>query len=332
MIRAVTYTVSVLLNFSIVLLLINNAFSDSVEFDCPALLPATLVDYGSSHQIVELRLPVTASQLDSKLELSELRVAVSWNRSPYPVVDFAPRTTLQSKFDGPVSVEKRTETNYGIGAKVSTSYIDFLTPSIDAEIGKKNSETKRFQEIPQHDVLLSSGTADRGTGVKYRFRPARTETLEGSRDLVVAFEVPSSWRGGVLQVTLTAIGERKKVGGFAAFGSTSDAFEFSRVFVLPIYLEGDDQARQFAVEFSQTEQQLRRKWQLYETRGQNSVSQFRKWLGTENNAVPGKWMHHLIQSGSDSAIRKYESKLPKLVATAANDFVAARKNLLALSR
>ena len=326
MIRAVSYSVWVSVFFAITWFLCGNSLGQSVRFDCPASAAATIVDQHSLGRVVEVVIPLSTTLLDPKLVLQEIRAEVYWNRNAYPIVNYEPVTSLQSKYEGPIAIEKNRETNYKLGADVSSSYLDFVTPSLNAGVGWKNGEIKRFNEIPQHEWSVASGTIKRGTGAYFQFKPSRTETLEGGRDLTVAYDVPESWRGGVLQVSCRATGKRKVLGVF------SESFELSRVFVVPVYLEQDQQAREFALQFARSEQRLRYGWSQYQNQLAETSAYPGKLLFSNQDRVSALWAHQLIQSGVDVAIENLEPRLPEKVAVAATEFVRARQNLMSLSR
>lgn len=326
--RAYVYTIATIVNFGFILFLQSDMLAQPVRFDCPAVSPARLVEQINERKVIEIRVPISMTALESNSQVEELRAEISWNRNANPIVSYGPSTLLQSKYNGPVAVQKKTESNFTLGANVSTSYVDLVSPTVEGELKKSNTETRSFDEVPEHDLVVASGPISRGTGAYFSFLPSRTETLEGGRELVVAFDVPALWRGGMLQVTMTAIGRQKK------FGFFSEELDFSRIFMLPIYLQGDDQARQAAFEFSHSEQRLRQDWELYRTASQRNQSAlpFEKWFAGSKNDVPEMWVHHLIQSGSDVSVARVEDRLPRKITVAANQFVEARRNLLMLSR
>ncbi len=232
-----------------------------IVFDVPALVGVRVVELDEhpprspSQKTIEVVIPVsTESRSSDRNRVEEYRFDVFWNRNIYPICDYGPRTQTVSEIEGLISVDKTTERNSSLGLTLGSSYQSMLTGSGTAEIGSRNGTRLHYQEIPQHELLVASGTIHRGTGAFFRFHPSRTESLEGGRDLVVAFQVPRSWRAGVLQVECQARGSRKVL-------AWSEDFDFSRAFVLPIYLEGDDQAREAAAEFVRSEQRLRKNWQ-----------------------------------------------------------------------
>ncbi len=328
MVRVASYVSCVLVNFSMVMLNCSGLFSADIHFDCPATVPAQVREESGNIRKIEVVVPVSLTISDPKLSVTEFRSEVFWNRHAYPIVDYGPNTQLQSAYQGPIEVEKQSESNFKLGASVSSGYFESLQPSLDANFGTSKSETRRFQEIPQHQTTVASGTIKRGTGAYFQFRPSRTETLEGGRMLQVIFEVPRSWRGGVLQVNCQVQGQRKKLGLF------SEDYQYQRVFVVPVYLAEDAQAKHIAREFARSEQRLRQGWTVHQMSHQ-SRSMASPWTSRPSlqlDQAGDWWMHHLIQSGSDVAIRRVEDQLPDKIASAANQFVEARQQLLSLSR
>jgi hypothetical protein len=320
--------------------LLASADAPSVKFDVPALASVRQLLTDSEHSItstqktIEVIIPVsTEIQLADRGSIAEFRFDVFWNRNVYPICDYGPRTQTFSEIDGLVSVSKTSDRNASIGLNLSGG-VGTANGTVSGDLGTKESTKRSYQEVPQHEVLVASGTIHRGTGAFFRFHPSRSETLEGGRDLVVAFQVPQHWRGGVLQIECHAQGARKVLGAW------SEPFESSRSFVLPIYLEGDDQARQKATEFVRSEQRLRQRWSRHQRQEGSSsrdpIRQFQSVFAVSSSRqrsseLPDDWVHYLIQS-SDVYLEKYRKHLPAEVERAANLFVAARDDLLKLSR
>ena len=105
-----------------------------------------------------------------------------------------------------------------------------MTGSAKADLSQRTGSKLRYQEVPQHEVLVASGTVQRGTGAFFRFHPSKRETLEGGRDLMVAYRVPVNWRGGLLKIECRANGSRKVIGAWR------DPIEESRSFIVPLSL------------------------------------------------------------------------------------------------
>ena len=314
-----------------------------VKFDVPALISVSDLEttnnsaghesvepFSANEKTIQAIIPVSSEvRSGDRGNVEEFRFDVFWNRNAYLIADYGPQTQTVSDIEGLVAVEKIHERKRGLGLDLETGYQDLVSANARGELSSGSSTDTKYNEVPQHDVLIASGTVRRGTGAFFRFHPSRRETLEGGRDLVVEFRVPVSWRGGLLKVECRAQGHRKVI------GSWREPFQESRSFVVPIYLDGDDQARQAAMSFAQTEQKLRANWGQYVKEDQRKQSA--KLLGIFNSSsgsasLPEQWMHYLIQSGNDVYLTRYRSQLPSSIAKAAQEFVSARQGLLKLSR
>lgn len=304
----------------------------SIKFDVPALVGVKEVQNPQgqlgNEKIIEVIIPVSSEvTLRDRSNVDEFRFDVYWNRNVYPIADYAPKTQTVSEIEGLISIEKSQDRSAGIGINFNAGYQKIGSGAAKADFSKRDGTRTKFQQVPQHEVLVASGTVQRGTGAFFRFHPSKTETLEGGRDLVVAYRVPLSWRGGVLKIECRADGHRKIIGQWR------DPFDQTRAFVLPIYLDSDEQARQAAVNFVRTEQNLRLNWQQHLQQNESSATGPTLFpRSTNNSGLPDQWMHLLIQSGNDAYLNKYKSQLSSPLATAANEFVTARQSLLSLSR
>ncbi len=311
------------------------AADDQVRFDVPALVPAReLVVEGSQltplEKLIEVVIPVS-TQIDSDLRgaIDEFRFDVFWNRSAVAVVEYGPKTQTVSDIEGLITVEKRQDKNANLGLNLKGDYQDTLTATTQAQLTNSRGSTYHYTEVPQHEILVASGTIKRGTGTFFRFHPSKRGTLEGGRDLVVAYRVPASWRGGILQVECRAEGEKKVIGPWG------DSIKVGRSFVMPVYLEGDDQAREIATEFAQAQEGLTARWtqQLQQKRGGGFKHDIEALFGVETTGkVPPQWTQQLIQTGDDRHFERYERQLPGSVRSAAAEFIEARRQLVGLAR
>ena len=137
MLRAVSYAIPSIVPSTILLLILCSGLFGQVNYDCPSQVPAITVDSGTTHKIVEMLIPVSIAIEDTGLDVNDVNVQVKWNRNAYPVVEFAPKTLLQSNIDGAISIEKKTETNYGIGVDVGSDYLEFFDAQCECEHWQK---------------------------------------------------------------------------------------------------------------------------------------------------------------------------------------------------
>lgn len=314
-----------------------DAGQPAVVFDVPALVGVHEISYADGHtttdvtqKTIEVVIPVSAViESGERGNIDEFRFDIYWNRNIYPLADYGPKTRTESDIEGLISVEKNSSKNIGAGINLNGGYPDVVSGTAKIDLSKSDGTRLKYQEVPQHQLLVASGTVQRGTGAFFRFHPSKRESLEGGRDLIVAYRVPQSWRGGVLKVECRGEGHRKII------GSWSEPFEQSRAFVIPIYLEGDDQARRAAEDFVRSEQGLRQNWKRHQSRNRqpgSGIFGLTPSVSTSVAGIPNQWVHYLIQSGSDEYLTRYRSRLPDGLADAAEQFVSARKDLFQFSR
>jgi hypothetical protein len=311
------------------------ADDDSVEFDVPAfvgvreILPLPI--YGpelpssfsapSEEKTIELLLPISSViGASDRGDVKEFRFDVSWVRSVYPILDYGPKTQTVSDVEGLLNIEENRERSSKAGFNFTAKPLEIGNGSLTADVGGRKSERLSFQRIPQHEVLVASGTIDRGTGAFFRFHASKTETLEGSRNLLLAYRVPQSWRNGLLKVECRATGKRR-------VGFWDEPIDFGRSFVVPLFIEGDSVGQQMAIDFVRAEQDLRKSWNEFEAELKKSRGPFSIKLFGGENKLPKDWPHLLIQSGDDQYLSRYQNFLSKDLAVTAGRFVQARSSL-----
>jgi len=319
-----------------------SAGNPPVEFDVPAMLSAREIVAPntapvSPYKTIEIVVPVTSEiRSADRKHIDEFRFDISWNRKIFPLVDYGPKSKTTSHIDGLIAVEQSRDSGGGISLGANSDKLEVLTLNGKVDFSNKKNQRKSFKEIPEHQTLVASGTIMRGTGAFFRFHPSRTETLEGGRNVVIAYRVARDWQGGVLRVECRASGERK------VFGALSEPIDIAEAFIVPLYLDGDQQALAAATEFVRAEINLKQSWRSSQAVARPTKkphSAFRWPLMFERpsqprdpNALPDRWVHRLIQSGDDRYLARYQSVLPDSLHSSAAEFVSARKNLLLLSK
>lgn len=312
-----------------------------VRFDVPSLLPAVTrggvtadpaSDVSSADlMIIEVTVPVTTEiGFGDRENIQQFRFDIGWNRYGYPLVDYAPRTQTTSHIDGSIEHETTRDRAANFGVSVNSGNHWVLSGAGKAELVRHDENTTRYNEVPQHDVLLASGTTNRGTGAFFRLHRSRKETLEGGRDLHLAFRVPADWRAGLLDVKCRAVGTRKSFGGW------TEPIEIEKSFVLPVYLESDADARDRAVNLVRIERSLLRHWdRVQQTQPSTGIeSTVRSFFGTKSvgsemsRTSSDAWLQDLMHDRDRGQARG----LPRSVAAAVGQYEEARNELLKLSR
>ena len=309
---------------------------ESVRFDVPAIVeacdlhPAEIAQANPDERMISIVLPISCwISPEDRDAYTEFRFDVHWNRSVYPLVDYSPRTLMQSNINGVVAVEHQFEKSLKAGVDAKSTIVE-IQPSARIEAGLRNSDTTRYEEIPQHEMLVASGTIQRGTGAFFRYHPSRQFALEGGREVALTYRVPTSWRGGIMRIVCQADGHRKMFAGFTEPANVSAAF------VMPVYLKGDGGARNIAAEYVRTEQQLRAVWtehlrSVEDSKPKTLLAHF-QFRGTQpGSGLPESWVSDLIQSPLDDQLERDRRQLPASVRMAAEDLVAIRQKLVQLS-
>ena len=306
--------------------------NQTVKFDVPAFLAATVepADWTSdgdrADQLMRVVIPVsTELQSHSKQNIDSFRFDIFWNQTAYSVFDYLPRTRTISEIQGEIATETTKESKSSLGLSLTADFQSLISGDSSAELGSSDSVKKKFKQLPDQSILVASGTSHRGTGVFFRFHRSNQTVLEGGRELMLQFKVPYDWRAGVLRVNCFATGTTSIIGGW------ENPFETSRTFVVPIYCQGDQQAKAAAIEFVGAEQRLRKAWRSYEAKKTKSqplpFATFLVSTNGSNDKVPRQWAHLLIQSGNDEYLARYRSRLPLALQASADRFVAARQAL-----
>lgn len=293
----------------------------NVMFDVPAIAraKATSTTSISGDKMIEIVLPIsTASSSKVRGKIEEFRFDVSWNQSVYNIEDFHPKTETTADIEGLVNVERDSTRNATLRLNLNSEPFELASAGFASELGRGNSRHETFQEVPQHDLLVASGTINRATGAFFRFHPSRTQTLEGSRDLTLSYRVPADWQSGILKVECRAMGKR-------TVALWNEPFEIGRSFVVPVFLDQNNAAQKLAIDFATAEQDLRKAWAGFESKLKKENPFWR--LTKDYGRLPEQWPHLLIQSGNDQYLSEYKGYLTQEVAIAAGKFVQARASL-----
>ena len=295
----------------------------NIEFDVPAIVGAREIAPApfAEDKLIEIVLPIsTAISSRHRDYIEEFRFDISWNRSVYGIFDYGPKTQTASDIDGLKTIEESTSKNASLNLNLNSKPFESTSANLGADIGANNSRRESYQEVPQHEVLVASGTIDRGTGAFFRFHQSRTNTLEGSRDLILAYRVPADWQNGILNVECRGFGKRRIAGLW------DEPIEIGRSFVVPVYLEKNSSAQKLAIDFARAEQDLRKAWLGFE-REMRRGNPFKFAVAKLGAQLPEQWPHLLIQSGDDRYLSEFEGYLTQEVAVSAGKFVQARNSL-----
>ncbi len=305
------------------------------KFDVPALIEAHAVtneawldpndDY---EKLIEIVVPVSCwVEKRYRDDIQEFRFDVLWHGNHHPVVDYRPRTSLQSPVHGTIAIEKRDDQTFRLGGD---TIVPTAVTNVAARMEKAmvSGQITRFEEIPQHDLLIASGSVNRGTGAFFRFHSSKQFPLEGGRDLTLICRVPKTWRAGLLRVDCLGLGKVKR------FANFTEEIRSSISFLVPIYLKGDREAQRAAIEYVQQEQSLRQSWSQYladrsPTTVLESMQKNLVWRRDEPEP-PADLAQRVIHADDEIDLEPTTNKLPSDLRNKFRHFALARRQMIAL--
>jgi hypothetical protein len=304
-----------------------------IQFDVPAVASAvtrqTAVAKGAA-QIREVSVDVTLSSLlvDGRGDSFESRpidelLVLCRLRDPMPVIDYEPRTQLQSDYASPIAVTKKVEESDSFGVNVDGAIHALGAGHFGADDTTKQSDSTQFQKQPPMQAVVASGTTNRGLGVYFKFRWTAQQVLEGEKHFRVFFAVPNSWRGGLMDVRVVASAQDDSL-----FGSGKNQTIQANDFVIAVHRQDDSQAAELAsrlVELDRKLVDLARRT----SKQSNGINELwtRLLPGESRRRVSPDWYRRLIREQADPYLDKEIKKLPMPVRVAVLDYTKTREEL-----
>jgi hypothetical protein len=307
----------------------------AVQFDvsgsvaCRDVTPDDFAERNSDERLVEARFQVsTFFGSGDPDELLQFLYTLDSPRKTVRIVDYEPKTTLESDVAGNVGIEKKKEKTFTLGLGLSGNAQHLIHADASGNAATKTLNSVKYDLLPPKELLAASGTLLRGHGVYFKLRPSEQTTLEGAKEFVVVLRVPRDWQADYVHLHCQATAHRR--GGLQ---SSSDGITCGEAsFVLALYLEGDDAARRTAEYFVQRDMQLRRGIRLHhdEIRKRaypslaHKIGGFFEVVAPE---IPADWYRDVIYGGASRSEPSYIRQLPPEVADAARQYLASKRAL-----
>lgn len=272
---------------------------------------------------------------EARLDVSTLLVsgaAADWHEnilrltSPqqsFFVVDYAPRTTLASDYNGGIVIENKTDTSQGLGLALSSPWqpVDL---SGHGELSSKQCQTTRYELAAPQQPVTTSGTIQHGRGVYFKMRRSRQTTLEGGQEFRVVLRVPAGWRGDFLDVMCEARGIDR--GMMKQFDEPARCGY--RQASVALYRAGDSQAQAIAERYTAS-------WNTFRTAALNHRDQpqhrgptsFLRELNGLFDGADASSPEDLLDLVSHASANNSEPHIPDKVRSAAALYLAAQRQL-----
>lgn len=248
------------------------------------------------------------------------------------IADYSPRTTLEGRTAGNVSIENKREGTNHAGLAITAPFEWPVKVSGSGDIGEKGSHTVRYELAPKMLPVAASGTIRHGYGVFFKLKPSRGASLEGAKPFTLILRVPIQWRGGSLRLVCRATGIQRSV--VRSLDETQVCG--SRLFNLALFLDGDGEAKSAAEALAKAEQQLlvsisanRREIErrFYPT----IVHKVGSLLDVVKPPVPEDWTAQILYGGDNAQIETISPHMPLPVQRAMSKYAIARREFRGLS-
>ena len=310
-----------------------------IEFDMPAV--ATAIDRPGGVQsgqrtrsrIVTIDLVLSSLVSNCNGDLSEsppidhflVRCSL---RDRSPVVDYVPKTELQSDFTGPISITQKDEQSESFGFSLDGAVYHLGSGHLGADDSHKQSDSSQFQRQAPLQAVIASGTFDRGRGVQFKLRWTTQQVLEGEKRFRVSFAVPDSWRGGLVDVNVTANRLDRSLFGSSKLRSLSEAN-----FVVAVYQQDDSEAAELALRLAHLDRKLAAYAKQHPQPGANGVTQFwrRLWQPDSRDEAGDQWYQGVTRDRLDPYTDRRIRTLPMPVRVSVLGYNDAVRDLMKLS-
>jgi hypothetical protein len=244
-------------------------------------------------RLVSLELDVsTLFQPGAENIVTEVMVQAVCRREDVIVVDYWPRTEMQSDIDGPVQIVQEKDHSRDANLRGFAGY-----PGVGSISGAMNQSEYQTQSIqflqrPTRELAVASGTTNRQRGVYFKIRPSSQTTLEGSRRLGLLLAVPENWRADLIDVTIQAA-------GLETSANRRESVVARESFVVAVYQENDAVASAAAAEYVRQQTNLVRCVKLYsKTIEQRSFPTAFHKIGAKLDLyepqIPDNWLHTIV--------------------------------------
>ena len=202
------------------------------NIECKDVTPPEYKAKFEDRKIIEAVFPITF-QLKSGNEddINYVHYSINTNEQAM-VADYLPKSQLFTEILGPIEVDI-------ISAK-GTAAVGYSIRSTEGQIqgeaalGRSNVS---YRLLPPKSLILASGTTDRSTGVYFKLKSTKQDTLQNQKQCSLLFEVPTEWRGDYVNVKCEVNGNDKGT----LFTDKGTFVE--QMFCVGLYASGDTKAK-----------------------------------------------------------------------------------------
>jgi hypothetical protein len=298
-----------------------------IEFDLPPTAPAQSTQHDNPSLVtIEFNLSSMVGAAH-RLKVDQWMIRCQPRDPRVMLVDYSPRTETSSQLAGSIQVKTTDESSKAFGVSLDGGYGHLATGHAGADNIDKQIKTLQYDRIAPQQVVIASGTIDRGRGVYFKLRSTEQQVLEGEKRFSLTLRVPENWRGSLVDVSVEAQVEKRSFYPWGPWDRETKTIS-SRHFVVAVYRLGDEQAQRMAEALADAERALRdlnRGLQpSHLTVSLPAV--FRQVASTFDSGNPKEnWLQRLLTEQADPHLDEQIRELPMNVRVAVLDYAERRE-------
>ncbi|MCH2126192.1 MAG: hypothetical protein MK165_15490 [Pirellulaceae bacterium] len=309
---------------------------EQLQFDTPATVecfPIEDKDFGDANpdeRLLQAHFPISTFVPSTLSEYPlELHYRIESTNHSARIFDYNPKTTLTTNIAGTIVVENTEETTKSLGISLAGEYQRSIRGSASGDAGTRTNQREQFDRLPTLELLTASGTIHRGRGVYFKLKPSSRESSEGTKTFLLVVCVPTTWRGDLFRINCEALAIPADSLNPLAKTKTHRRTQF----FVAAHLSGDPEAKRTAKIYTNAEEYLRQiavrqQLAIQNKRFPTAVHRIGAAIDIFEPKLPATWLESILNH--QPPIVQLE-ELPRDVANTAEEFIAARNRLHALS-
>lgn len=232
-----------------------------IKFDVPLMIACsdvTTVAFTRQYpqeRLIEAKFTISSLLLSGdERDLQQYLFQVELPQRVAVVVDYLPKTQIESPFATNIAYEKQEESTAKLNVNFLGQYELLLGNVNDSGFTEHKYSHLQAEMLPPLESVTASGKIDRSTGVFFKLKAGDRNPLEGERSFAMILRVPAAWQADFVRVRCQATGKVRGVVHSLDQSVTCGEEEF----LVSLYEEGNLKARSAGMQLLQAEANLRR--------------------------------------------------------------------------
>lgn len=299
--------------------------SGGIQFDMPAITTAIDTTPAGESRAVTFDLSISSLLVGATSDITppfdHMLVQVRL-RDRQPILDYFPKTELQTDYAGPIAISKKSEQTDSFGLSADSVSHNLGAVHLGVDDQTKQSDNTQFERHAPMQAVVAAGTIDRGQGVYFKLRWTAQQVLEGEKHFRVSVAVPETWRGGLVDVDITAHRADRSL-----FGDSKVREVTASRFVIAICQENDPLAAELSLRLAQLDQRLASMASRPASTQSNPVAEFWKRVLPKSEKPKTNWYRLVTTQQADPYTDKRIQSLPMPIRVAVLDYTDASRQL-----